>query len=85
MATHNSAHSQIVSRDEWLTAQETLLAREKELIKHRDKTSAERRRLPSEISATTVRAAGILNRLGWEFIKTVQYPDGGVSLYRCKL
>lgn len=39
----------------------------------------------SEISATTVRAAGILNRLGWEFIKTVQYPDGEVSLYRCKL
>ena len=38
----------------------------------------------SEISATTVRAAGILNRLGWEFIKTVQYPDGEVSLYRCK-
>lgn len=37
------------------------------------------------ISATTVKAAGILERLGWEFIKTVQYPDGEVSLYRCKL
>ncbi|HMZ08169.1 MAG TPA: GNAT family N-acetyltransferase [Anaerolineales bacterium] len=37
------------------------------------------------ISATTVKAAGILERLGWEFIKTVQYPDGEVSFYRCKL
>lgn len=39
----------------------------------------------SEITATTVNAAGILERLGWRFIKTVQYPDGEVSLYRCKL
>lgn len=39
----------------------------------------------SEISATTVKAAGILESLGWEFIKIVQYPDGEVSLYRCKL
>ena len=39
----------------------------------------------STISATTVKAAGILERLGWEFIKTVQYPDGEVSLYSCKL
>lgn len=37
------------------------------------------------LSATTVKAAGILERLGWKFIKTVQYPDGEVSLYRCKL
>jgi GNAT superfamily N-acetyltransferase len=39
----------------------------------------------STISATTVKAAGILESLGWEFIKTVQYPDGEVSLYSCKL
>ena len=39
----------------------------------------------STISAKTVKAAGILERLGWEFIKTVQYPDGEVSLYSCKL
>lgn len=39
----------------------------------------------SEVSATTVRAAGILERLGWKFVKKVQYPDGEVSLYRCKL
>lgn len=39
----------------------------------------------SEISATTVKAAGILKSLGWEFIKKVQYPDEEVSLYRCKL
>lgn len=37
------------------------------------------------VSATTVAAAGILERLGWQFIKTVQYPDGEVSLYSCKL
>lgn len=37
------------------------------------------------VTATTVKAAGILERLGWEFIETVQYPDGEVSLYRCKL
>lgn len=39
----------------------------------------------STVSATTATAAGILERLGWEFIKTVQYPDGEVSLYCCKL
>lgn len=44
-----------------------------------------RRQGYTEITATTVNAAGILERLGWEFIKTVQYPDGEVSLYRCKL
>lgn len=37
------------------------------------------------LTATTVKAAGILERLGWKFIETVQYPDGEVSLYRCKL
>lgn len=39
----------------------------------------------ASVSATTVKAAGILERLGWEFIRKVQYPDGEVSLYRCKL
>jgi hypothetical protein len=37
------------------------------------------------VHATTVVAAGILERLGWEFIKTVVYQDGPVALYRCKL
>jgi RimJ/RimL family protein N-acetyltransferase len=36
------------------------------------------------VYATTVVAAGILERLGWEFIKTVIYQDGQLSLYRCK-
>ena len=37
------------------------------------------------VFATTVVAAGILERLGWEFIKTVIHQDGPLSLYRCKL
>ncbi len=37
------------------------------------------------VYATTVVAAGILEHLGWEFIKTVVYQDGPVALYRCKL
>jgi len=37
------------------------------------------------VSATTVAAAGILERLGWDFVKTVIQQDGQVSLYRCKL
>lgn len=37
------------------------------------------------VYATTVAAAGILERLGWEFIKTVHYEDGPVGLYRCQL
>jgi predicted dithiol-disulfide oxidoreductase (DUF899 family) len=36
----------IVSRDEWLAARKTLLAKEKELLRLRDELSAERRRLP---------------------------------------
>lgn len=39
----------------------------------------------STISAKTVKAASILESLGWEFIKTAQYPDGEGSLYSCKL
>ena len=37
------------------------------------------------VYATTVAAAGILERLGWEFIKTVVHSDGQLALYRCKL
>ena len=37
------------------------------------------------VSATTVAAAGILERLGWDFVKTVIHQDGQISLYRCKL
>jgi len=37
------------------------------------------------VYATTVVAAGILERLGWEFIKTVVHEDGQLALYRCKL
>ena len=37
------------------------------------------------VYATTVAAAGILERLGWEFLQTVVYQDGPTSLYRCKL
>jgi RimJ/RimL family protein N-acetyltransferase len=37
------------------------------------------------VYATTVAATGILERLGWEFIKTVVHQDGQTALYRCKL
>ena len=37
------------------------------------------------VYATTVVAAGILERLGWELIKTVIHQDGPLALYRCKL
>ena len=37
------------------------------------------------VFATTVVAAGILELLGWEFIKTVIHQDGQLALYRCKL
>ena len=37
------------------------------------------------VFATTVAAAGILKRLGWEFIKIVDHQDGQTALYRCKL
>jgi len=37
------------------------------------------------VYATTVMAAPILERLGWEFIKTVFHSDGQTALYRCKL
>ena len=37
------------------------------------------------VYATTSAAAGILERLGWEFVKTAVYQDGEHSLYRCNL
>lgn len=37
------------------------------------------------VFATTAAAAGILERLGWEFLQTVVYPDGQTALYQCKL
>ncbi|NJN44764.1 MAG: GNAT family N-acetyltransferase [Anaerolineae bacterium] len=37
------------------------------------------------IYATTVNAAGILERLGWDFVKTVVHEDVELSLYRCIL
>jgi hypothetical protein len=38
-----------------------------------------------QVYATTVAAAGILERLRWKFIKTVIHQDGTVALYGCKL
>jgi RimJ/RimL family protein N-acetyltransferase len=37
------------------------------------------------VFATTVVAAGILKRLGWEFLKTVVHEDEELPLYGCKL
>ena len=37
------------------------------------------------VYATTVVATGILERIGWEFVKTVIHQDGQTALYRCKL
>ena len=37
------------------------------------------------VYSTTVQAADILERLGWEFVKTVTHQDGELALYRFKL
>lgn len=37
------------------------------------------------VFATTVAAAGILESLGWEFVKTIIHHDDELSLYRYKL
>ena len=39
----------------------------------------------TSVYATTVAAAGILERLGWEFLHTVVEQDGPTALYHCKL
>jgi predicted dithiol-disulfide oxidoreductase (DUF899 family) len=46
MTTSTIAYPKVVSRDEWLAARKRLLAKEKELTRHRDALNAERRRLP---------------------------------------
>ena len=46
MSIQEMAHPPMATRDEWLAARKTLLAHEKELTKHYDRVSAERRRLP---------------------------------------
>jgi predicted dithiol-disulfide oxidoreductase (DUF899 family) len=46
MTIQETAHPPIVTRDAWLAARKTLLTHEKELTKHYDRVSAERRRLP---------------------------------------
>jgi hypothetical protein len=37
------------------------------------------------VYATTVHAAGILERLGWEFVKITHQGDEEHLLYQCKL
>ena len=37
------------------------------------------------VFATTIAATGILERLGWEFIKTLTFEDEQPALYQCKL
>src|SRR5262245_24400162 len=47
--SHSSTpHPPIVSHDQWLSARETLLVHEKEVTRHYDRMTAERRRLPME-------------------------------------
>jgi predicted dithiol-disulfide oxidoreductase (DUF899 family) len=46
MTIQEIAHPPIATRDEWQAARKTLLAHEKEVTKHYDRVSAERRRLP---------------------------------------
>ena len=46
MTTSTIAYPKVVSRDEWLAVRRKLLAKEKELTRHRDALNAERRRLP---------------------------------------
>lgn len=37
------------------------------------------------VYATSVSAVGILERLGWEYVKTIIHDDEQLALYRCKL
>lgn len=38
-----------------------------------------------EVFATTVHARGILERLGWEPVRTIEHEDEVLTLYRCQL
>lgn len=38
-----------------------------------------------KVYATTVAAAGILERSGWEYIKNITHKDGQLALYGCEL
>ena len=38
-----------------------------------------------KVYATTVAASGILERAGWEYIKTVTHQDGQLALYGCNI
>ena len=38
-----------------------------------------------KVYATTVRAAGILERLGWEFVQTLEHDGESLKLYQCEL
>jgi predicted dithiol-disulfide oxidoreductase (DUF899 family) len=46
MTAAHVAHPSIVSREEWEEARQNLLAHEKDVTRHYDRVSAERRRLP---------------------------------------
>ncbi len=63
MKATNTALPSIVTRAEWLAARKELLAKEKDLTRHRDAVNAARRRLPmvridKEPRPDTARAAG---------------------------
>ena len=58
MTTSTLPHPSIAPRDEWLKTRLTLLAREKELTKQRDRVAAERRRLPMVRLTKTYRFDG---------------------------
>src|SRR6476646_3060726 len=44
--TANRTHHRVVSRDEWIKERKSLLARERDLTRHRDEIAAARRALP---------------------------------------
>jgi predicted dithiol-disulfide oxidoreductase (DUF899 family) len=46
MATNDTPHPPVVSREQWLVERKKLLAKEKEQTKHYDRVNAQRRRLP---------------------------------------
>jgi predicted dithiol-disulfide oxidoreductase (DUF899 family) len=46
MTIQTVAYPSVISREEWLEARKALPRHEKEVTRHRDRVSAERRRLP---------------------------------------